>query len=419
MWLVMVDTDNYPVLAPNVGASALCDYCSMLRRTGSIKLVDLFGIRVGVDGSWFVILFLMIFWLSSDFRQALHSSDGVAYLTTVVTVLILFGSLIVHELGHALVARREGIEVRRIDLFLFGGMTQMTRDAATPGEDFRIAAAGPFATFCFVLVCLALDLAIVGPHRLIHAAELDSSVRITPVLLSLSWLLFWNVLLLVFNLVPAFPLDGGRIARSIVWRATGEKQRGTRVAAKMGQGFAVILGGVGLWLMLTYVSFTGLWLILIAFMLGQSARGALVQTALTERIEGVRVADIMDPQPVAIRAETAVSQALDDFFLRYGWSWFPVIDGDGRLLGIAQEARLRMAVDAGEGWLTVGSVLEAEDAGSCRVGEDRPITELLSSESLGRLGALMAVDGEGVLRGVVTLGQVRRALQSSFGSRFA
>jgi Zn-dependent protease/CBS domain-containing protein len=419
MWLVMVDTDNYPVLAPNVGASALCDYCSMLRRTGSIKLVDLFGIRVGVDGSWFVILFLMIFWLSSDFRQALHSSDGVAYLTTVVTVLILFGSLIVHELGHALVARREGIEVRRIDLFLFGGMTQMTRDAATPGEDFRIAAAGPFATFCFVLVCLALDLAIVGPHRLIHAAELDSSVRITPVLLSLSWLLFWNVLLLVFNLVPAFPLDGGRIARSIVWRATGEKQRGTRVAAKMGQGFAVILGGVGLWLMLTYVSFTGLWLILIAFMLGQSARGALVQTALTERIEGVRVADIMDPQPVAIRAETAVSQALDDFFLRYGWSWFPVIDGDGRLLGIAQEARLRMAVDAGEGWLTVGSVLEAEDAGSCRVGEDRPITELLSSESLGRLGALMAVDSEGVLRGVVTLGQVRRALQSSFGSRFA
>jgi Zn-dependent protease len=381
--------------------------------------MDLFGIRVGVDGSWFVILFLMIFWLSRDFRQALHSSDGVAYLTTVVTVLVLFGSLIVHELGHALVARREGIDVRRIDLFLFGGMTQMSRDAATPGEDFRIAAAGPLATFCFVLVCLALDLAIVGPHRLVHAAELDSSVRITPVLLSLSWLLFWNVLLLVFNLVPAFPLDGGRIARSIVWRVTGEKQRGTRTAAQLGQGFAVLLAGVGVWLMLTYVSFTGLWLILIAFMLGQSARGALVQTALTERIEGVRVADIMDRQPVAISAETPVTQALEEFFLRYGWSWFPVIDGGGHLLGLAHEARLQTAADAGEGWLTVGSVLETEETGGCRVGEDRPITELLSSESLGRLGAVMAVDGEGVLRGVVTLGQVRRALQSSFGSRFA
>ena len=391
----------------------------MLRRSGSIKLMDLFGIRIGVDGSWFVILFLMIFWLSGDFRQALHSSDGVAYLTTVVTVLVLFGSLIVHELGHALVARREGIDVRRIDLFLFGGLTQMSRDAATPGEDFRIAAAGPLATFAFVLVCLAVDLAIVGPHRLVHAAELDGTVKITPVLLSLSWLLFWNILLLVFNLVPAFPLDGGRIARSVVWRMSGEKQRGTRTAAKLGQGFAVILAGVGLWLMLDYVSFTGLWLIAIAFLLGQSARGALVQTALTERIEGVRVSDIMDPQPVAIPASTAVGQALEDFFLRYGWPWFPVIDDGGRFVGIARLARLQTAHDAGEGWLTVGSVLESEEAGSWRVNEDRPLTELLSSESLGRLGALMAVDGEGVLRGVVTLKQVRRALQSAFGSRMA
>jgi Zn-dependent protease len=388
----------------------------MLRRSGSIKLMDLFGIRVGVDGSWFLILFLMIFWLSGDFRQALHSSDGVAYLTTVVTVLVLFGSLIVHELGHALVARREGIEVKRIDLFLFGGLTQMTRDAVTPGEDFRIAAAGPLATFGFVLVCLAVDLAIVGPHRLIHAAKLDGTVRITPVLLSLSWLLFWNILLLVFNLVPAFPLDGGRIARSLVWRVTGEKQRGTRIAAKMGQGFAVILGAFGVWLLLRYASFTGLWLILIALLLGQSARGALVQNALTERIEGVRVADIMDRQPVAISAEIPVSRALEEFFLRYRWSWFPVIDAEGRLLGIAREPPLQRAQDAGEGWLTVGSVLEPEEARNCRVGEDRPITEVLSSETLGRLGALMAVDGEGVLRGVVTLGQVRRALQSAFGS---
>ena len=181
----------------------------MLRRPGSIKLFDLFGIRIGVDRSWFLILFLMIFWLSGLFRSALRSSDAVAYATTVVTVLVLFGSLIIHELGHALVARREGIEVRRIDLFLFGGMTQMGRDASTPGEEFKVAAAGPFATFLFVLVCLGIDLALVGPHRLMHAAELDGTVKITPVLLSLSWLLFWNVLLLGFNLIPAFPLDGG------------------------------------------------------------------------------------------------------------------------------------------------------------------------------------------------------------------
>ncbi|HEY6396617.1 MAG TPA: site-2 protease family protein [Solirubrobacteraceae bacterium] len=389
----------------------------MLRRPSSIKLVDLFGIRIGVDASWFVILFLMIFLLSGNFRAVLHSSDSLAYATTVVTVLVLFGSLIVHELGHALVARRQGIEVRRVDLFLFGGITQLSRDALSPAEDFKIAAAGPLATFGFVLLCLAIDLAIVGPHRLSEAALLNTSkVPITPVLLSLSWLLFWNVLLLFFNLVPAFPLDGGRIARSIVWRVTGDKQRGTRIAAKLGQGFAVLLAGVGVWLMVSYRSFTGLWLIAIGFLLGQSARGAIMQTALSERIEGVRVADVMDPEPVAISSQTPVAQALDEFFLRYGWAWFPVVDDRGRFVGITRRERLDTAHDAGESWLTVGSVLEDGEPGALRVGEDRPLTDVLSSDALGRLGALMAVDGEGVLRGVVTVGRVRRALQATFSS---
>jgi CBS domain-containing protein len=267
-----------------------------------------------------------------------------------------------------------------------------------------------------LLVCLALDLAIVGPHRLVHAATGDGTVPITPVLLALSWLLFWNVLLLALNLVPGFPLDGGRIARAIVWRATGDKTRGTRVAAQLGQGFAVILGGVGFWLLLANGAFGGLWLVAIAFLLGQSARGALLQTAFTQRIEGVRVADIMDRQPVAIPSDTPVSQALDDYFLRYGWSWFPVVDGQGHFMGIARQQRLQAAYDGGEGWLTIEGVLDTDEPGTWRVEEDRPLTELLSSESLSRLGALMAVDREGVLRGVVTIEQVRRALQSALGS---
>jgi Zn-dependent protease len=383
--------------------------------------MDLFGFRIGVNRSWFLILFLMIFLLSGDFRSVLHSSDGVAYLTTVVTVLVLFGSLIVHELGHALMARHHGIVVHRIDLFLFGGLTEMSRDAASPGEDFKIAAAGPLATFAFVLLCLAVDLAIVGPSRLVHAAKLDDTVRITPVLLSLSWLLFWNVLLLLFNLVPAFPLDGGRMTRAIVWRVTGQKQRGTVVAAKLGQGFALLLAGAGIWATLQFRSFSGVWLIAIAFLLYQSARAAIVQTALTARIEGVRVADIMDRQPVAIPSVTPVAEALDTFFLRYGWSWFPVIDNAGRFLGIAHQERVDAAQDRGEDWLTVEAVIEPEQDGGSSVREDRPITDLLSSESMGRLGALMAVDADGVLRGVVTVEQVRRALQAAFGSpgRFA
>ena len=396
---------------------ALCDHWIMLRRRGSIKLVDLFGIRIGVDASWFLILFLMIFWLSTPFRATLHSSDGIAYLTTVVTVLLFFCSLILHELGHALVARRQGIETRRIDLFLFGGLTHMSRDAASPGEDFKIAAAGPAGTFAFLILCIVVDLAIVGPHRLVDAAKLRTTIHITPVLLSLSWLVLMNVLILGFNLVPAFPLDGGRMARAVVWRLSGSKANGTRAAALIGRSFAIVLAGCGLWIMLVLRSpFTGLWLLAIAFLLGSSARGAIVQTALNERIEGVRVADIMDTQPVAIPAGTAVGAALDEYFLRYGWDWFPVVDEDGRFLGIVRRAGLEAARDAGEGWLTVGAALDSGEAARWRVNVDRPLTELVSSESLGKLGALMAVDTDGVLRGVVTVDQVRRALQSALSS---
>jgi Zn-dependent protease len=388
----------------------------MLRRTGSIKLMDVAGIRIGVDAGWFLTLFLVILWLSPSFRSALGSSDFTAYLTTVISALLFFVSLIVHELGHAIVARRQGIEVKNIQLFLFGGLTQMSRDARTPGEEFKIAAAGPAATLFMVIVFLVIDLAIVGPSLLWDAIRLTPNIKLTPVLLSLSWLFLMNVVVLIFNLVPAFPLDGGRIARAAVWRVTGDKRRGTQSAAKLGQAFAVILAGVGIWLILRGGAFGGLWLILLAFLLGQSARGALVQSALTERIEGVRVADIMDRQPVAIPSGTSVTEALDSYFIRYGWPWFPVVDETRHFMGIARQERLQAAVDGAEGWLTIGSVLETGEASKWRVDEDRPISEVLSSESLGRLGALMAVDREGVLQGVVTVEQVRRALQSALGS---
>ena len=388
----------------------------MFRRPASIKLIDVAGIRIGVDAGWLLTLFVVILYLSPSFKATLHSSDGVAYVTTVVSALLFFFSLIVHELGHAIVARRQGIEVKNIQLFLFGGLTQMSRDAMTPGEEFKIAAAGPAATALMVVVFAVIDLAIVGPHRLWHAFLLDNDIQVTPVLLSLSWLLLMNLIVLIFNLVPAFPLDGGRIARAAVWKTTGDKRKGTRAAALVGQGFAIVLAGLGIFLLLHGSGLGGLWLIMLAFLLYQSARGAIVQTAITERIEGVRVADIMDRQPVAIPSRTPVTQALDEYFLRYGWSWFPVVDEAGHFVGISRQEQVQAAADGNENWVAVDSVLESEEGGHWWVNEDRPLTELLASEPLGRLGALMAVDAEGILRGVVTVEQVRRALQSAVGT---
>jgi Zn-dependent protease len=369
------------------------------------------GIRIGVDGTWFAMLFLLIFLLSGSFRDALHSSDDVAYLTTVVTVLLFFGSLIVHELGHAIAARREGIQVQRIELFLFGGTTYMSRDSQTPGEEFRIAAAGPLGTLLFIAVCLGVDLALVGPHRLVHAVELDGTVQITPVLLALSWLVPMNMLIFVFNIVPAYPLDGGRIARALIWRITDDKLRGTRTAAHIGEWFAVLLGAFGLYTTIQSSNFVGIWLMLLAFMIWQSARMALSGTAAASRVQGVRVADVMDHEPVVIRGTSTVDRAYDEAFLRYQSEWLPVVDNDGRFLGIARRDRAEELVHSGAGAATVGSILEPETV-RLTIGEDRPLTDVLALESLGRLGAVVATDSDDVLTGLVTIDQVRRVLET-------
>jgi len=384
----------------------------MFRGGRSVKLLKIAGIRIGVDATWFFMLFLLIFLLSGSFQSALDSSGNVAFLTTVATVLLFFGSLIVHELGHAFAARRHGIQVDRIELFLFGGTTFMSRDSETPGEEFKIAIAGPLGTLLVALVCFGLDVALIGVNQIIPAARLDSSIHITPVVLALSWLLPMNVMILIFNLVPAYPLDGGRLARAVVWKYTGDQLRGTRASAQLGRGFAILLGGFGLLVMMSGSSFAGIWLMVLAFMIHQSAIGALRGTEVTRRVQKVLVADIMDHEPVYVPSPTPVAQARDDYFLRYGAAWLPVVDAGGRFIGISRRYRVEEAAESSDPGATVASVLETDETENLRVGEDQPLTEVLTRRALNEMGAVVAVDSNGILRGVVTLDQVRRALQN-------
>lgn len=383
----------------------------MLRRGTSIQLARILGIRIGVDVSWFVVLFIFIFLLSGQFRDVLNSSDGVAYLTAVSSALLFFVSLILHELGHAVAARREGIGIESIDLWFFGGIARMSRDTDSPGAEFRVAIAGPLVTVAVVAVCLAIGVATVGWPEFWDAVVLTQGANVTPALLLLSWLALINAVLFVFNMIPAFPLDGGRVARAVAWRVTGDRNRGTRFAATLGQGFAYILIGWGIFRLITG-DLAGLYTAVLGWFLLQAARGAVVQTAFSERIEGVTVADIMDREPVTIPAELPLLRAEDEYFMRYRWPWFGVVDGYGRYLGVVQQDRVAGAVGAGHGHLTVSSVLD-QDLGETRVSEDEPLEALLGSEPLSRLGAVFAVDRDGVLRGVVTLEQLRRALHQT------
>ena len=382
----------------------------MLGTGSSFKLARIFGIRIGVNASWFIVLFLFIYLFQGSFEEKLASSDTTAFGVAIVAAVLFFGSILLHELGHAVAARREGIEVSGIELFLFGGVMKMSRDTDSPGAEFRVAAAGPLVTLLIVVVGGLATMLLWGSERLFDSVALtgDQTEDIPIVLLSV--LVGFNLLLLGFNLIPAFPLDGGRIARAAAWKLTGDRGKATRFAARIGQGFAILLVGWGIYVVLRGDPW-GLWTALLGWLLGSAARGAILQSNFTDRLEGITVADLMDDEPVTIPADTPADRAYEDFFLRYqGWEWFAVVDADGRFAGIAHREPLRQVTEAGDHRPVGELVVPPGEDGQVR--SDTPLEVLLASEPLRRFGALMAVDGDGRLRGVVTLEQVSRALQA-------
>src|SRR5215217_8470499 len=202
----------------------------MLGTGGSFQLARVLGIRIGVNVSWFVVLFLFIYLFQGSFRDTLGASDTTAFGVALVASVLFFGSILLHELGHAVAARREGIDVTGIDLFLFGGVMKMSRDTDPPGAEFRVAAAGPLVTLAIMALGSIAAILLAGVDSFWDAASLSAAADASPVEVVVSLLVSMNLVLLLFNLVPAFPLDGGRIARAAAWKLTGDRHRATRFA---------------------------------------------------------------------------------------------------------------------------------------------------------------------------------------------
>lgn len=382
-----------------------------------VTLLHLRGIRIGVDYSWFLVLFLVILWLSGFYRDVLggDQSDIGPYVLAVASALAFFASILLHELGHAVVAIRNGIPITDITLWLFGGVARMARDTESPGTEFKVAVAGPLVTLLIAAVCGAVGIAVAGPSAFLEAMRV-SDADTSGVVAMVAWLATINLLVLVFNLIPAFPLDGGRIARAAVWKLTGDRNRATKFAARLGQGFSYLFAALGLMLIVfgggDYL-ITGIWLALIGFILGQSARGFAVQSEFSSRIEGISVADVMDAEPVAIPESTSVEQAIDDYFLRYRWPWFPVVDAGDHFRGLIVREVADGVPELTRASQTVAEIFETDAGGNLRVRADAPLESLLGNDALRRLGGLAAVDADGRLRGVITADQVGRALRDA------
>ena len=381
---------------------------------GALTLFHIRGIRIGADYSWFFVLFFVILWLSSYFDSIVGDSGPQPYLLAVVSAFAFFGSILLHELGHALVALRNGIAISEITLWLFGGVAHLKRDSQSPGVEFRVAAAGPAVTLLIAVGLSVLGVALAGSEEaFIDAMTVQEGAEVSGWIAVVAWLASINVLVLIFNLIPAYPLDGGRIARAIAWRLTGNRTKATRFAAGVGQGFSYLFVGVGVALVVAGDLVGGIWLALIGLILGSSARGAAAQTELQSRIADVRVADVMDADPVSIPDDATIERALEEFFLRYRWPWFPVTDAAQRFRGLLVRDAADAVPEPVRATQLVGDVLEPDASGSLQVRTDASLESLLGNDALRRLGALVAVDPDGRLRGVVTAQQVGRALRDS------
>lgn len=268
---------------------------------GSIR-----GIRVQIHVSWLIIFALVLLVLSASFHhQHPDWSTPTVMITAAITVLVFFASIVAHEFGHSLVAIRRGIPVRSITLFLFGGLAQLSRDSESADDEFWIAIAGPLVSFALAALFYL-------------TSQLTAGVS-EPVAAATAWLALINFVVAVFNMVPGFPLDGGRVFRAVIWKLTGDAERGMRAAVLGGRTVAYLLFGLGLWTMLTHGNvFGGIWIMLIAWFLLANAEAGQQGFDMQRRMSGVRARELADRQVPTVAAGTSITDWVEQSVLQHG-----------------------------------------------------------------------------------------------------
>ena len=291
-----------------------------------VKLGRVFGISIGLHYSWLIIAILIVLSLSQQFAQVHRNwSLGVIWGTAILTAILFFISILLHELGHSVVAQSRGIRVPSIVLFALGGVSQMERESPDAKTEFWMALAGPLVSFALGFLCLGSAYAL-GWRGL-------SSRTGSPITEMLGWLGVINFTLGAFNLIPAYPLDGGRVFRAAAWWGTHSMERATRFASTVGQVFAFLFILVGLWQFFHRQVFGGLWIAFIGWFLLDAARSSRVQMEITNALSGVKVRDVMERDCAVIDATTNLQTLVEEHLLRTGRRCF-IVQRDGQLAGL-------------------------------------------------------------------------------------
>src|ERR1700732_8151 len=291
----------------------------------NIKLGTISGIEIGLHYSWFIIAALIAFSLSEHFRRVNPSwGPGQIWIAALVTAALFFVTLLLHELAHSLVAQARGLKVRAITLFALGGVSQIQDDATDAKTELLVAIAGPVASLIISVGCLAIALGL-GWHR-----STEPQTAVTGVLV---WLGYINIALAVFNMIPGFPLDGGRVLRAIVWATTKNADRSTGIAARVGQFVAFLFILDGIWQFFSGAGVGVLWIAFIGWFLMDAAKASYADVEITAALHGMRVSEVMSRDCAIVSPRMSLQEFVSTYLLRAGERCFAVED-QGRFLGL-------------------------------------------------------------------------------------
>jgi Zn-dependent protease/CBS domain-containing protein len=366
-----------------------------------IKLGTVFGVELGLHYSWLVIALLIVFSVAAQFHAANRNwSDALVWSTAIITGILFFACLFAHELSHALVAKARGIPIHKITLFLLGGVAQIEKEASDAKTEFWMAIVGPFTSAILGVILLAL--ARVAGWTLWSAPA-------TPGTALLVWLGYINFALAAFNMIPAFPLDGGRVLHAILWWTMGDAERSTRAAAIVGQVIAVLFIAYGLLQFFGGAALSGLWLAFIGWFLLQAAGATYLQVKTGSILRGLRVKDVMSTDCSTVDPDESLQQFVHEKLLPTGRRCFLVVQ-DERLVGLITPNEVRGVEPRAWPFTPVRSVMRPADKVHF-VTPDTPAMEAL--ETMGREDVnQLPVTSDGRILGVVSRAHVLQVVRS-------
>ncbi|MBI5571207.1 MAG: site-2 protease family protein [Desulfomonile tiedjei] len=360
----------------------------------SWQIGRVYGIPLRVHISWFLVFALVTWSLARHYFPAVlsHRLPWQYWSLGVVAALLLFASVLVHELGHCLVALRYRVPIAQITLFIFGGMAQIKREAPTPKAEFLIAIAGPIVSIMLGLGFWVLAELPGAPPALVALSEHLRNI---------------NLVLAIFNLVPGYPLDGGRVLRAGLWAWSKNFHKATRYSARVGQGFAVLLMLFGVYDVVAGLAIGGVWFLLIGAFLYTAAHSTHRQVSFQESLTGLCVGDVMTTDVVALEAGLTLDEAVNNYFLRFGFGGFPVVN-EGRLVGMLSLKELKAIPRERWSALTVGEAMVPHGY-QTEIHPDEPITAAMERMFHDDRGRLVVME-DGKVLGLVTRSGIARFL---------